>query len=1566
MNLNRRNIKAALGVMMVCIAGLCGSPAHAATITVTEFDDGGTGNLCTLRGAIDSINGQADTSACVATGAAYGTNDTINLPAGTHTLSTAGTGEDNNLTGDLDIKNNMIITGAGASSTTIDANSIDRVIHVTGAYTVSISGVTITRGNEQGGGIYNGGGTVSVSNCIFNANTGINSGGGIHQNTGMLTISGSTFSSNNCNGVGCNAGAIRVVGGTASITNSTFSGNSAGGHGGAIFNQDTLTVSNSTFSGNSAQDSGGAFFITNGTLTITNTTISGNTASANAGGIYHQGVVSVTLSNTIVAGNTNGDCRNVGGITSNGYNLDSDNSCDLTAGTDIPNSAAANLDALANNGGSTQTMALLTGSAAINAGDDAACAAAANGLDQRGITRPQGAHCDIGAYEVETAQVGPNFVVTHDADTDSGVCGAVYCTLREAINAANAISGTDTITFAANYTITLAGSQLPVVTSTIVINGNGAANTVIQANAAPQTATYRVFEVGGAGNLTLDSLTVRNGQCAGACPSSASYGGGVYNAGILAVTDSTFSGNSANDTGGGLFNAGSSATVSNSVISGNTATNYGGGIYNGTSATVSITGSSISGNSVSLSGGGFLNNGAASIADSTIADNTAQDRGGAIFNGSFGNLLVTGSVVSGNTAATKGGGVANYGALNVTASTLDANTATTYGGGIYSKTGTTITDSTISGNTANSLGGGIYNDGGTVDAGNTILATNAAPDGPDCYGAITSSDYNLIQSAVGCTISGATTHDIYGQDPVLGPLQNNGGPTFTRALQAGSPAIDGGNCAAGTDQRGSARPQGAACDIGAYESNAQSAPTFIVNSAADTNDGSCDPFVAGISDCTLREAINAANAIGGADTITFAADYTITTASQLPRVDSAITLTGNGLANTIIQASDCNPVTLLDSSNAACTAADHRVLEVGVTGDLTLNDLTVQHGNCGLGGACFSFAGGGINVNTNGVLSVNNSLITGNKSNSFGGAIWSDGTLTVTNSTLSGSSAGFGGGIFSNAGTTTLTNSTISGNSASSDGGGILASGNSTVTVTNSTFSANSAIALGGGISNAGTLTLTNSTFSGNSASFAGGIRNDADGTLTLLNTIVANSVSSEDCGGTVSDGGNNIIEDNTCGFTGGVDPNLGALTGSPAYFPLNAASPAIDTGSNTGCPAASQNGITRPTDGDGDGTATCDIGAYEVDTIPDAFSFTAQTGVAISSPTTSNAITVAGIDNLAHISIAGGSYSINGGGYTLNAGTVSNGDTVTLQQTSSASFSTLTTATLTIGGVDGAFDVTTQAIDTTPDAFNFIAQTGVALSTVATSDPITVSGINSAANISIAGGTYSIKGGAYTSIAGTVSDGDTVIVRRTASGSYSTLTTATLTIGGVSGAFDVTTQAAITSYTGPTATGTGNATAIISGAGCGYTAAQFVPLAVSPPSGISFPHGLFDFTLNGCTPGGLVTLNITYPSAVPAGTQYWKYGPTPNKHAAHWYTIPAIIAGNTMTFAITDGDTGDDDTTANSVIVDAGGPGIQAAQAAPTAIPTLSEWGLILLAGMLGMFGMVGVRREKILRVME
>jgi hypothetical protein len=252
------------------------------------------------------------------------------------------------------------------------------------------------------------------------------------------------------------------------------------------------------------------------------------------------------------------------------------------------------------------------------------------------------------------------------------------------------------------------------------------------------------------------------------------------------------------------------------------------------------------------------------------------------------------------------------------------------------------------------------------------------------------------------------------------------------------------------------------------------------------------------------------------------------------------------------------------------------------------------------------------------------------------------------------------------------------------------------------------------------------------------------------------------------------------------------------------------------------------------------------VDTMPDQFTFTAQTGVALNTTITSNTITVSGINAAASITITGGTYSINGGAYTSATGTVNNGNTVTVRQTSSGSYSSTTNATLTIGGVSGTFSVTTQSapVDTTPDQFTFTAQTGVTLNTTITSNTITVSGINAAASITITGGTYSINGGAYTSATGTVNNGNTVTVRQTSSCSYLSTTNATLTIGGVSGTFSVTTQSAPVDITPPAITITSplnNAT---------VTSANLPVSGMASDSGCG-NNGVSSVTVNGVSASG-------------------------------------------------------------------------------------------------------------------
>jgi hypothetical protein len=229
-------------------------------------------------------------------------------------------------------------------------------------------------------------------------------------------------------------------------------------------------------------------------------------------------------------------------------------------------------------------------------------------------------------------------------------------------------------------------------------------------------------------------------------------------------------------------------------------------------------------------GPAILNSGTLTIKNSAVRGNhTSTSIGGGISN--TGILVVNNSEISDNTSI-YGGGINNSGGqVTLSNSTVSANIADFGGGGIYNQSSGTIKihNSTISNNTASGGvfgdGGGINNWSGTVTLQNSILASNSATHfSPDCTGFF-SLGYNIIGNTSGCFFT-SSTGDLNDVNPIIGPLQGNGGLTFTHALLPQSPAIDAGNPAdctdqdgnlLTTDQRGIARPQGTRCDIGAFE-----------------------------------------------------------------------------------------------------------------------------------------------------------------------------------------------------------------------------------------------------------------------------------------------------------------------------------------------------------------------------------------------------------------------------------------------------------------------------------------------------------------------------------------------------------------------------------------------------------------------------------------------------------------------------------------------------------------------------------------------------------------------------
>lgn len=270
-----------------------------------------------------------------------------------------------------------------------------------------------------------------------------------------------------------------------------------------------------------------------------------------------------------------------------------------------------------------------------------------------------------------------------------------------------------------------------------------------------------------------------------------------------------------------------------------------------------------------------------------------------------------------------------------------------------------------------------------------------------------------------------------------------------------------------------------------------------------------------------------------------------------------------------------------------------------------------------------NFHGGAFYNDSGSTLNIVESAVFENTAGRNGGAIFNMGTLTVTTSTFSSNFAesidaitGYGGAIYNFKGSVTIESSTISENIAGGDegyGGGILNSG--TATITNSTLSGNIAEGIdsyGGGIMNYAILSITNSTLYGNSVGSdfgGGGIYQSGTGTLTYVNTIIAGSIGG-DCVNSFLDDGiihpdstHNLVQDpeSDCNVTTNLsgDPLLAPLAdnGGPTMtHALLPGSPAIDAGSMAYCLEKDQRGVDRPQDGNGDGTAVCDIGAFELE----------------------------------------------------------------------------------------------------------------------------------------------------------------------------------------------------------------------------------------------------------------------------------------------------------------------------------------------------------------------------------
>ena len=769
-------------------------------------------------------------------------------------------------TGESAIKNYYVLTVMGSEFTDNTNGGAGAAIHsrigysLEGPARLTVNQSTFTNNQSisgVGGAIFSDG-LMTLTDSTFEGNTAPYGGGAVYiDGNDSTSVTGSTFSGNQTTGGGAiftraplvvsdsifsgnaadDGGAIFNEGAALSVTGSTFSDNTAHFYGGGILSGGTATVTNSTFAGNQitgGSDAEGSAIFTWGALTVNNNTFYYNLGSGTRGTIsshdvgwgYNTG--SITVNNSLFFGYLPKSCTYGNDSHSGSHNFGNASGCDgMTVYTD------SLLGSLVDYGDFHQAVALLPGSPAIDAGDSAYCPA----TDQRGVARPQGAGCDVGAFESQgftlTASSGNNQTALLGDEFLSPLEITVSSNQNEPVN-----GGFVTFTPPAS-----GASATLISVSAQFIDGKAS----VLATANQIVGSYQVTaSTAGAQDLQFDLANTDQCLMTQIVTSNADIGPGTLRNAIAFACSGgtiTFSGDYAGDN---TIRLDSNLVVPRSMtIDGGTNTV----IISGDNASDSIGAADQDGygdtrlitviNSVTLNlnhltlekgyahsiysfddwrfkledtygGAIYVPAGALNVTDSTFANNESSNGGAINING---NLTVTGSTFNSNEGFA-GGAISVSGMATVTNSTFVGNVSS-WGGAINSGGVITVANSTFSENEASHEGGALYNDRGSMTVTNSLFKGNTGGTCGFYENETHSGSYNLADD-VTCGDGFSQSSNI-----LIGSLGYYGGNTQTIPLLPGSAAIDAGddaNCPA-TDQRGVARPQGAHCDIGAYEYN---------------------------------------------------------------------------------------------------------------------------------------------------------------------------------------------------------------------------------------------------------------------------------------------------------------------------------------------------------------------------------------------------------------------------------------------------------------------------------------------------------------------------------------------------------------------------------------------------------------------------------------------------------------------------------------------------------------------------------------------------------------------------
>lgn len=1084
---------------------------------------------------------------------ANGEDDTITLEAGTYSLSLAGSSEDMNATGDLDLTEagwSITFVGAGANATFIDQDAMDRVFQVFAGVTVVFRDLTITGGDvsTSGGGIMNSGGDVTLNNTtvienIARGNAPTDGGGGIYNNGGVVTlVNRSGVRNNRANGTSGSGGGVFTLGGIFSATGSRIAGNRANRAGGGI----------EAAPGMAARRGGGfAVTLTNTDLNNNIAGPSGSAAPGNGGGLHITGNVDAQIVGGTVRNNF--AAREGGGLWNGTGLLDLD---DVTIETNAAPGPAADDGGggVFNNGGLVDIDGgTITGNTALGA------AGSGGGIHNRGFLEVTGT------------------VISGNSASRAG--GGI-----EDTGAALASRGGP-------------------ITRTAILN-----NITLDDNDGGMAPGNGGGLHSGGGNVAMGGSIVTNNV--------AVEGGGLWGSGVLDVENTTITGNIATGDpatkgGGGVFNSGGALQITGGTIAGNTATGTagsGGGVFH-LGGTTSINGTEISGNTAVRAGGGLETaiGGTISVTDVDFVSNTtgaSPGNGGAI-HVTAGDVTVTGGSASFNIAASEGGGFWNNAGWTMTVdgtsfSTNDAqgDAADNGGGGLFNNGGTLIVrNATVEDNTASGIsgsGGGLFNFGGRMEIFDTMVSgntSNRAGGGIEDTGAAMSrGDLETGTFIANTVVSGNDA----GTNPGNGGGVHSGSGfvNFSSGEVSGNTAVEGGGLwTSGEMEVGDGGFVIVFPDLTARTSSGD------VSKGLDLPEGA----VAVTNNIATGDPANKGG--GGL----FNQGGTMTLASVLVANNQATGTAGSGggLFNNNGTLTVNTSAFIGNSANRAGGGIEDRVdapatTKVGgpavtIDGSLFLqNDAGTAPGN-----------GGGLHITGAGSVAVSASAFAENVAVE-GGGLWNSGagSLTVFSTTVIANTATRGGGLFQDGmgGSTFVEQSLVAGNTAI-NGGGLDTEGGD-VTVINSTLSSNMAVRGGGVRQQAGTVSLGSTTIAQNDASNrGGGLLIVSGATMNVQNTIIGENTSPQgrSCSGTLVSQDHNLIESRAgCNITGDTANTLSntlamlaplADNGGPTRtHALETGSPAIDAGQTV--EAVDQRGFARDTSPD-------DMGAFELGGTP-------------------------------------------------------------------------------------------------------------------------------------------------------------------------------------------------------------------------------------------------------------------------------------------------------------------------------------------------------------------------------